>query len=83
MASGPRLRGQDLHARGEVEKVRKAVDVQEAAADQGACAPWTRGNNCPPVENLNKSGGDLPDIKTMDEKELRNISTWARRNGGS
>lgn len=51
--------------------VRKAVDVQEAAADQGACAPWTRGNNCPPVENLNKSGGELPDIKTMDEKELQ------------
>lgn len=53
------------------KKVRKAVDVQEAAADQGACAPWTRGNNCPPVENLNKSGGDLPDIKAMDEKDLR------------
>ncbi|HIA0778439.1 TPA: replication endonuclease [Salmonella enterica subsp. enterica] len=53
------------------KKVRKAVDVQEAAADKGACAPWTRGNNCPPVENLNKSGGDLPDIKTMDEKELQ------------
>lgn len=53
------------------KKVRKAVDVQEATADQGACAPWTRGNNCPPVENLNKSGGDLPDIKTMDEKELQ------------
>ncbi|EHW4408941.1 replication endonuclease [Salmonella enterica subsp. enterica serovar Cannstatt] len=53
------------------KKVRKAVDVQEAAADQGACAPWTRGNNCPPVENLNKSGGDLPDIKTMGEKELQ------------
>lgn len=52
------------------KKVRKAVDVQEAAADQGACAPWTRGNNCPPVENLNKSGG-VPDIKTMDEKELQ------------
>ena len=51
--------------------VRKAVDLQEATADQGACAPWTRGNNCPPVENLNKSGGDLPDIKTMDEKELQ------------
>lgn len=33
--------------------VRKAVDLQEATADQGACAPWTRGNNCPPVENLN------------------------------
>ncbi|MFH3158240.1 replication endonuclease [Citrobacter portucalensis] len=53
------------------KKVRKSVDVQEAAADQGACAPWTRGNNCPPVENLNKSGGDLPEIKTMDEKELQ------------
>lgn len=53
------------------KKVRKAVDVQEAVADQGACAPWTRGNNCPPVENLNKSEGDLPDIKTMDEKELQ------------
>ncbi|HHO9698592.1 TPA: replication endonuclease [Citrobacter braakii] len=53
------------------KKVRKAVDVQEAAADQGACAPWTRGNNCPPVENLNKPGGDLPDIKTMGEKELQ------------
>ncbi|MFL3339486.1 replication endonuclease [Klebsiella oxytoca] len=51
--------------------VRKAVDVQEATADQGACAPWTRGNNCPPVENMNKSGVDLPDIKTMDEKELQ------------
>ena len=51
--------------------VRKAVDLQEATADQGASAPWTRGNNCPPVENLNKSGGDLPDIKTMDEKELQ------------
>jgi hypothetical protein len=51
--------------------VRKAFDVQEATADQGASAPWTRGNNCPPVENLNKSGGDLPDIKTMDEKELQ------------
>lgn len=53
------------------KKVRKAVDVGEAAADQGACAPWTRGNNCPPVENLNKSGGDLPDIKAMDEKVLQ------------
>lgn len=53
------------------KKVRKAVDVQEAAADQGACAPWTRGNNCPPVENLNQTGGDLPDIKTMNQKELQ------------
>ncbi|EGT0188350.1 replication endonuclease [Salmonella enterica] len=53
------------------KKVRKAVDVQEAAADQGACAPWTRGNNCPPVENTNKSEGDLPDIKAMNKKELQ------------
>ncbi|ELY4204681.1 replication endonuclease [Cronobacter sakazakii] len=51
--------------------VRKAVDLQEATADQGASAPWTRGNNCPLAENLNKSEGDLPDIKTMDEKELQ------------
>lgn len=50
--------------------VRKAVDVQEATADQGACAPWTRGNNCPPVENLSQKGGDLPDIKTMDKAAL-------------
>ncbi|ELR7355541.1 replication endonuclease [Escherichia coli] len=51
--------------------VRKAVDVQEAAADQGACAPWTRGNNCPPVENLNQTGGEVPDITSMDEKALQ------------
>ncbi|MDV2903793.1 replication endonuclease [Phytobacter diazotrophicus] len=50
--------------------VRKAVDVQEATADQGACAPWTRGNNCPLVENLSQTGGDLPDIKTMDKAAL-------------
>jgi len=50
--------------------VRKAVDVQEATADQGACAPWTRGNNCPPVENLNQTGGEVPDITSMNDKEL-------------
>ncbi|ELZ8053776.1 replication endonuclease [Salmonella enterica] len=53
------------------KKVRKAVDVQEAAADQGACAPWTRGNNCLPVENLNQTGDEVPDITTMDEKALQ------------
>ncbi|KAA6046661.1 replication endonuclease [Pantoea sp. Bo_7] len=62
--------------------VRKAVDLQEASADQGACAPWTRGNNCPPVENLNITGGDLPgkeepepcpDFLTMSKKELREL----------
>lgn len=49
------------------KKVRKAVDVQEAKADQGACAPWTRGNNCPLVENLNRTGvgrGGLDAVET-------------------
>lgn len=57
--------------------VRKAVDVQEAAADQGACAPWTRGNNCPLAENLNQQGKDKSadgdsrtDITRMNDKEL-------------
>ncbi|EKJ3279202.1 replication endonuclease [Escherichia coli] len=56
--------------------VRKAVDVQEAAA-QGACAPWTRGNNCPLAENLyqqgkdkSADGGTRTDITRMDDKEL-------------
>ena len=59
--------------------VRKAVDVQEAAADQGACAPWTRGNNCPLAENLNQQGKDKSadgdsrtDITRMNDKELHN-----------
>ncbi|VEA90487.1 possible endonuclease [Salmonella enterica subsp. houtenae] len=43
--------------------VRKAVDVQEATADQGVCAPWTRGNNCPPVEYLNQIRGIYPILK--------------------
>ena len=57
--------------------VRKAVDIQEAAADQGACAPWTRGNNCPLAENLNQQekdksadGDPRTDITCMDDKEL-------------
>ncbi|HCT8090432.1 TPA: replication endonuclease [Enterobacter hormaechei] len=50
--------------------VRKAVDLQEATADQGASAPWTRGNNCPPVENLNQTRAGLPNIKAINEKEL-------------
>jgi hypothetical protein len=76
--------------------VRKAVDVdlQEASADQGASAPWTRGNNCPLVENLNESGAETapaaPDITTMDDqtlqeylhgmgkKELRELNTRLR-----
>ncbi|MCD3069509.1 hypothetical protein GFJ91_23200, partial [Salmonella enterica subsp. enterica serovar Enteritidis] len=47
------------------------------SADQGACAPWTRGNNCPLAENLNQQekdksadGGTRTDITRMDDKEL-------------
>ncbi|HEM6742724.1 TPA: replication endonuclease [Citrobacter farmeri] len=62
------------------KKVRKAVDVQEAAADQGACAPWTRGNNCPPVEKLNQSGGDLPETSEPEAlPDLHNLSAKERR----
>lgn len=67
--------------------VRKAVDVQEATADQGACAPWTRGNNCPPVEILNQSGGGfsdtrdpeaLPDFHNLSAKERRELTARLR-----
>jgi hypothetical protein len=69
------------------KKVRKAIDVKEATADQGACAPWTRGNNCPPVENLNISGGELPgsesgallpDFENMSKKDLRELTARLR-----
>lgn len=68
--------------------VRKAVDVQEATADQGACAPWTRGNNCPPVEKMNyfepDSPGDdlpepLPDFQNMSRKERRELTARLRQ----
>lgn len=49
--------------------VRKAVDVQEATADQGASAPWTRGNNCPPVEKLNISGGNPVSVEPIETGE--------------
>ncbi|HCK1134934.1 replication endonuclease [Klebsiella michiganensis] len=67
--------------------VRKAVDVQEATADQGACAPWTRGNNCPPVEKMYQAGGELPsseepaalpDFENMSKKELRELTARLR-----
>ncbi|HAV1620262.1 TPA: replication endonuclease [Enterobacter hormaechei subsp. steigerwaltii] len=67
--------------------VRKAVDVQEATADQGACAPWTRGNNCPPVEKTYQTGGQLPgseepsqlpDFENMSKKELRELTARLR-----
>lgn len=67
--------------------VRKAVDVQEATADQGARAPWTRGNNCPPVEKAYQTGGELPgseepaalpDYENMSKKELRELTARLR-----
>ncbi|HHA1952720.1 replication endonuclease [Enterobacter ludwigii] len=67
--------------------VRKAVDVQEATADKGACAPWTRGNNCPPVEKTYQTGGELPgseepaalpDYENMSKKELRELTARLR-----
>lgn len=67
--------------------VRKAVDVQEATADQGARAPWTRGNNCPPVEKTYQTGGEppsgeepaaLPNLENMSKKELRELTARLR-----
>lgn len=67
--------------------VRKAVDVQEATADQGARAPWTRGNNCPPVEKMYQTEGEspgseepaaLPDFENMSKKELRELTARLR-----
>ena len=67
--------------------VLKAVDVQEATADQGARAPWTRGNNCPPVEKMYQTGGELPgseepaalpDFENMSKKELRELTARLR-----
>ncbi|HBL7051861.1 TPA: replication endonuclease [Enterobacter cloacae] len=67
--------------------VRKAVDVQEATADQGARAPWTRGNNCPPVEKTYQTGGELPDseepaalpdYENMSKKELCELTARLR-----
>lgn len=68
--------------------VRKAVDVQEATADQGASVPWTRGNNCPPEEKMNYFESDLageekpeplPDFKSMSRKELRELYARLRQ----
>ncbi|CAM7203932.1 MULTISPECIES: replication endonuclease [Enterobacter] len=69
--------------------VRKAVDVQEATADQGARAPWTRtrGNNCPPVEKTYQTGSELPgseepaalpDYENMSKKELCELTARLR-----
>ncbi len=49
--------------------VRKAVEVQEATADQGASTPWTRGNKCPPDEKLNTSGGNPVSVEPIEPGE--------------
>lgn len=67
--------------------VRKAVDVQEATADQGASAPWTRGNNCPPDEKSHESGdisfsGELsgqPEAILLSASDIENMSKKERR----
>ncbi|MGC6042330.1 replication endonuclease [Enterobacter kobei] len=67
--------------------VRKVFDVQEATADQGASAPWTRGNNCPLVEKTCQTGGELPgseesaalpDYENMSKKKLRELTARLR-----
>lgn len=55
------------------KKVRKAVAVQEASADQGASAPWTRGNNCPPEQKISKNGTiihSIPSEMTVPAAEI-------------
>ena len=70
------------------KKVRKAVDVQEAEADQGACAPWTRGNNCPLIGKIHNfaqdlpAGGEpepLPDLENMSRKQLQELKIRLRQ----
>lgn len=53
--------------------VRKVVDVQEATADQGACAPWTRGNNCPHDEKMNISESDFVFPEPSEQGEAAQI----------
>ena len=60
------------------KKVRKALDLQEAAADKGASAPWTRGNNCPLVEKVDSFDSEphsIPDFKNMPSKERQALYT--------
>ncbi|WP_084689077.1 replication endonuclease [Tatumella saanichensis] len=70
------------------KRIRKAVDVREAIADQGACAPWTRGNNCPQVGKLHNFSPDLsaggtpaplPDFENMSRKELKALNIRLRQ----
>ncbi|WP_130835437.1 replication endonuclease [[Erwinia] mediterraneensis] len=71
------------------KKVRKAVDLREATADTGACAPWTCGNNCPPVENSNRTGvgrGVLDAVETatgMQKGADPDFNNMSRRERGA
>ncbi len=67
--------------------VRKAIDVQEATADQGACAPWTRGINCPPVEKNAPDRGRIAgqrrtrsaaELRKYEQKDLRKLTARLR-----
>nr|WP_302444385.1 replication endonuclease [Hafnia alvei] len=70
------------------KKVRKSIVSTEALADEGgSAAPWTRGNNCPLVENLNISGAKQQannalqleqDFHNMSKKELRELRARLR-----
>lgn len=71
------------------KRVKKSPLTSEAAADQGGPpAPWTRGNNCPPVEKTDETGGEIdtseaspdlsvpvdrPDFEKMTRKEKREL----------
>ncbi|WP_168400626.1 replication endonuclease [Erwinia amylovora] len=56
--------------------VKKSAASSEASADQGGpAAPWTRGNNCPPVENSDKAGCEiatsgLPPVESAETGSL-------------
>lgn len=61
--------------------VRKAVDVQEAVADQSACAPWTRGNNCPRVQETDNNGTEQPEERPAPWPQLPDgvdVNEWMR-----
>lgn len=62
------------------KRVRKVVDVGAAPAAQGACAPWTRGNNCPRPEDIHSLAGEMapfPDFQTISQKAMRALrSRW-------
>lgn len=53
--------------------VRKAVDIHEATIDQGARAPWTRGNNCLPVKKCTRQGANNRGAKNLQRCRISRI----------